>query len=158
METIKVNGEFLFELANKQQWINRVPEILPEKIRPSEKLLWVDKNNNTFELGKDFEAADANFTFPCKVYRLCSVSAWAKNKESSKLILHKLLVKTTVSERGRFCCYTQYNGFSIEIRGDNIGVVAQMQHRLFDEPVDITWAAIEFINDQTQNFLSVPKK
>ncbi|MCH8490227.1 MAG: hypothetical protein LAT81_09915 [Oceanicaulis sp.] len=75
MEEIKIKGELLFELANKQQWINRVPQILPEKTRNGEQWVWVDKNGNVFECGADFTAAEQAETYPCKVYRLQSVNA-----------------------------------------------------------------------------------
>lgn len=78
MVKIEVNGEFLFELASKQQWINRVPQILPDKIRANETWLWVDKNGNIFERGSDFIEADKHDTYPCKVYRLSNVEGWAK--------------------------------------------------------------------------------
>ena len=71
---ITVKGELLFELKSKQDWVNKVPRILPEKTRGAEQLLWVDKNGNNFELGKDFMAAEEHVTYPCKVYRLQSVS------------------------------------------------------------------------------------
>lgn len=74
MENITVKAEFLFELASKQQWINRVPKILPRKKRHGEHLIWVDKNGFTFESGKDFQAAEDHNSYPCKVYRLCIVS------------------------------------------------------------------------------------
>jgi hypothetical protein len=77
MEKIEVNGEFLFELASKQQWVNRVPQILPDKIRAGETWVWVDKNGNVFECGADFIAAEKHDTYPCKVYRLCNVAGWA---------------------------------------------------------------------------------
>lgn len=71
---ITVKGELLFELANKNQWINRVPQILPENQR-GESWVWVDKNGNVFECGADFSAAEKAETYPCKVYRLQSVAA-----------------------------------------------------------------------------------
>lgn len=74
IENITVKGEFLFELKSKQQWINRVPNILPEKTRGGEQWIWVDKNGNVFECGADFMDAEENETYPCKVYRLQSVS------------------------------------------------------------------------------------
>jgi len=74
MEKIEVNGEFIFELANQQEWLNRGPKILPQKTRRSETLIWVDKNGNVFESGEDFFAAAENDTYPCKVYRLCNVA------------------------------------------------------------------------------------
>jgi hypothetical protein len=72
---ITVKGEFLFELASKRQWVNRVPDILPEKIRPGETWIWVDKNGDVFESGKDFMAAEELATYPCKVYRLSNVAS-----------------------------------------------------------------------------------
>lgn len=83
METIKVKGELLFELASKQQWVNRVPHIMPEKTRGGEQWLWVDKNGNVFESGADFEMAEKINTYPCKVYRLCAVRI-ANEKKSKK--------------------------------------------------------------------------
>ena len=74
MEKITVNGELLFILFSKQDWINRVPRILPAKIRGGEQWLWVDKNGNVFECGADFEAAKKAETYPCKVYRLQNVA------------------------------------------------------------------------------------
>ena len=71
---IKVKVEFLFELANKQQWINRVPNILPDKTRAGETWIWVDKNGNVFESGADFRVAEENNTYPCKVYRTINVA------------------------------------------------------------------------------------
>lgn len=78
METIQVKGELLFELASKQQWVNRVPHILPDKIRAGETWIWVDKNGNVFECGADFMAAEEHETYPCKVYRLSNVAGWLK--------------------------------------------------------------------------------
>jgi hypothetical protein len=78
MEKITVNAEFLFELQSKQQWVSRVPRCLPEKTRGAEQWIWVDKNGNTFEIGADFYTAEKMDSYPCKVYRLCSVSAQLK--------------------------------------------------------------------------------
>ena len=74
MVNITVKGELLFELESKQQWVNRVPQILPEKTRSAETWLWVDKNGNVFECGLDFRIADEKATYPCKVYRLENVA------------------------------------------------------------------------------------
>lgn len=38
MERITINAEFLFELKSKNQWVQRVPQIIPEKTRSGEKL------------------------------------------------------------------------------------------------------------------------
>jgi hypothetical protein len=75
MEKITVNAEFLFELASKSQWISRLPRCLPSKIRNREQWIWVDKNGNTFECGADFSVAEKMDSYPCKVYRLCSVNS-----------------------------------------------------------------------------------
>lgn len=75
MEKIMVNAEFLFELSSKQQWINRVPGILPDKIRGGEQWIWLDKNGNVFECGADFSAAEEKATYPCKVYRVQNVAS-----------------------------------------------------------------------------------
>jgi hypothetical protein len=74
MEKITVNGELLFELSSKQDWVNRVPKILPNKTRAGEQWIWVDKNGNVFECGADFMAAEKTKTYPCKVYRLQNVA------------------------------------------------------------------------------------
>lgn len=76
-EKITVNAEFLFELESKQAWVNRVPKILPQKIRGGEQWIWLDKNGNVFELGKDFMAAEKHNTYPCRVYRVQNVAGWA---------------------------------------------------------------------------------
>ena len=73
MEKITVNAEFLFELSSKQDWVNRVPRILPKKTRGAEQWIWIDINGNVFECGADFSAAEKQETYPCKVYRLASV-------------------------------------------------------------------------------------
>ena len=83
METISVKGELLFVLNNEREWIHRVPQILPDKTRAGEQWIWVDKNGNNFEIGEDFAAAKKGDTYPCRVYRLCSVSAAVEMIEPS---------------------------------------------------------------------------
>ena len=78
MEKITVNGEFLFELASKQDWVNKVPRILPKKTRGGEQWIWVDTQGNVFECGADFAAAERLATYPCRIYRLCSVAVAEK--------------------------------------------------------------------------------
>ena len=75
MENITVKGEFLLELKSEREWVNNVPKILPAKIRNGEQWLWVDKNGNTFECGADFMAATKKDSYPCRVYRLQTVSS-----------------------------------------------------------------------------------
>ncbi len=75
MEKVTVNAELLFILESRQQWINKFPHQLPKKIRSGESWIWVDKNGDVFEIGKDFKVAEEKATYPCKVYRLRSVTA-----------------------------------------------------------------------------------
>ncbi len=81
-EAFQVTGELLFELADKQEWINKVPKILPKKTRRGEQWIWVDRNGYVFERGEDFMAAEKNDTYPCRVYRLCNVSEWTSGYNS----------------------------------------------------------------------------
>ena len=80
METITVNAELLFVLESRQQWVNRVPRILSKKIRGEEQWIWVDKNGDVFECGKDFMVAEEKETYPCKVYRLSNVAGANETK------------------------------------------------------------------------------
>lgn len=73
-EVIEVRGELMFELSSKQDWVNRVPRILPDKTRAGETWVWVDKNGDVFECGADFIAAEKLDTYPCKVFRLSNVA------------------------------------------------------------------------------------
>ncbi len=82
MQKVEVNGELLFVLESKQQWINRVPGILPDKTRRGEVWIWVDKNGNVFNAGEDFMAAEEMDSYPCKVYRLCNVAHAEKIQNS----------------------------------------------------------------------------
>lgn len=79
MEKIIVNCEFLFQLDSKDQWVQRVPQILPKKTRSGETLIWLDKNGNVFECGSDFIEAEKIESYPCKVYRTISVSSSIKS-------------------------------------------------------------------------------
>jgi|GEM_PF-5290820 len=78
METIGVKCELLFALATKEEWVIKVPEILPAKITGNEQWVWVDKNGYIFISGADFTAAKRLSTYPCKVYRLISVAEQEK--------------------------------------------------------------------------------
>lgn len=62
---IIVNGELILELKSKQDWINKVPNQLPKKSRGAEQ----------YECGADFSAAEKQSSYPCKVYKLQSVSS-----------------------------------------------------------------------------------
>lgn len=76
--SVTVLAEFLFELKSKQQWVSRVPDILPARTRAGEQLIWVDKNGCVFEIGSDFDAAEILNTFPCRVYRPVNVGSQLK--------------------------------------------------------------------------------
>jgi hypothetical protein len=58
------------KIESKQAWINRAPYHL----NPNEKYIWIDKNGNAFERGMDFSTAEKIQSFPCKVYRLITVT------------------------------------------------------------------------------------
>lgn len=73
---IKINGELIAKLANKRQWFNQVPDILP-KLPAQEKLLFVDKNGNILTIGEDFMAAEKQESYPVSIYHLTRTS---KNK------------------------------------------------------------------------------
>lgn len=74
IETITVKAELLMELKSKQEWINKIPRHLPNKKYESEKFLWIDKNGNQFERGADFTIADEKNLFPCRIYRVQTIS------------------------------------------------------------------------------------
>lgn len=74
MEKVLVQAEFLFELISKQDWVNNVPKILPKKKHLNEQWLWIDKNGHIMQRGADFSAAERLNSYPCKVYRLVTVS------------------------------------------------------------------------------------
>jgi hypothetical protein len=83
---IEVQAEPLFELASKQDWINKVPGILPEKTKRTETWIWLDKNGNTLHSGLDFSDAEELQAYPVKVYRLIPVHETKKitiNKEDT---------------------------------------------------------------------------
>lgn len=69
---IACKGELILSLKSKQDWINRIPDELPEK-RLAETRLFLDKNGNVLARGKDFEVAEIEGTYPVNVYSLQSV-------------------------------------------------------------------------------------
>ncbi|MFA6400908.1 MAG: hypothetical protein WCX31_04675 [Salinivirgaceae bacterium] len=79
MEKISVNAEFLFKLSSKKEWINRVPDILPEKTTKAEEWIWIDKNGNSMIIGEDFQAAQDMDSYPVKVYRKIRTAEAFKN-------------------------------------------------------------------------------
>ena len=77
MEKITCNGELIITLENKQDWVNRIPEELPEK-RKAEQRIWIDKNGNCLAIGEDFSAAENVESYPVKVYSLQRVAEAAE--------------------------------------------------------------------------------
>lgn len=72
MEIIQVKAEFLCELKDKDDWVRRVPRILPSRTRAGETLIWIDKNGSVFETGEDFEAAEQKQTYPCRTVNVAN--------------------------------------------------------------------------------------
>lgn len=70
MERVELNGELLFTLQNKQDWVNKCPGIIPPKKYYGEEFIFVDTNGNILKMGMDFMAAEKQKTYPVKVYRL----------------------------------------------------------------------------------------
>lgn len=70
---IKVKATLIIELETKQDWVNKIPMCLPEKL-PGEYFLFLDKNGNVLFRGFDFEVAKEFDCFPVSVFRLQSVS------------------------------------------------------------------------------------
>ncbi len=89
-----VFGEFLFELIDKNDWINTCPRYMPEKKSGFEEWIWVDKNGFVFQNGGDFSAAETHMTFPCKVYRLINVKEYVSLKEEFGEIIDNLIKKS----------------------------------------------------------------
>ncbi len=69
MEKITCNGTLILTLNSKQDWIRKVPNMLPDK-RRAEQRLWIDTNGNILTIGEDFQAAEVMCTYPVKVYSL----------------------------------------------------------------------------------------
>lgn len=66
---IEVEAEELLTLNSFEDWVNRIPRHLPEKIYSINEFIFIDKFGNFLELGKDFMVADEKKCFPVKVYR-----------------------------------------------------------------------------------------
>lgn len=76
-ETITMKGKLVMVINSKTDWQEKFNGKAPER-RNNETWVWLDKNGNSFELGRDFTVAQQRMTFPCKVYRLVSVSEAAE--------------------------------------------------------------------------------
>jgi len=70
IEKVVVNAELILTLDSKQDWVNKVPNRLPEKRYHKEDFLWLDQNNNQLVIGEDFMAAETMDSYPVKVYRM----------------------------------------------------------------------------------------
>jgi hypothetical protein len=73
MTKVTFNGELILELHSKQEWINKVPNWLPEK-RKAEVRIWLDENDNCLAIGEDFMKAEEIKSYPVRVYSLQRVT------------------------------------------------------------------------------------
>lgn len=74
-EKIILHGEVIFEIATRQD-LDKLFEggaNLPIKLL-NEEWLWLDSERNLLVNSQDFNAADEKGTFPCKLYRVKSLS------------------------------------------------------------------------------------
>lgn len=78
-----IRAEFLFEFANKQQWINKAQSWFAPYRSLSEKVICLDTGGNVLTSGKDFAGAEVMKTYPVKVYRLVRVSEVFASLEQS---------------------------------------------------------------------------
>lgn len=77
---VKIMAEHMFTLKNEQDWMDKVPDILPVKERGNEQWLWVDKDGFVFEQGADFAAAERISAYPCNVYKAINIFSKEKMK------------------------------------------------------------------------------
>lgn len=77
---IEIQAEVLLILESKTDWINKCPHRLPHNKRSGENYLFLDKNGNVLENGRDFESAKELETYPVTVYRLIPVHLNGQNK------------------------------------------------------------------------------
>lgn len=82
---LSVKGRLIGTLHSKQEWINRVPDILP-RLPKHESLLFVDSNHNILTIGKDFAVAEENDSYPVRIYHLVRCES-AYSKESIEGII-----------------------------------------------------------------------
>jgi len=75
IETITIKAQLLLQIESKQEWIDKIPRHLPKKKYESEKFLWIDKNGNQFERGLDFQIAEEENLYPCRIYRVQTISS-----------------------------------------------------------------------------------
>jgi hypothetical protein len=78
-----IRAEFLFEFANKQEWINKAQSWFSPYLSKAEKTICLDTGGNVLTTGKDFADAEVLETYPVKVYRLVRVSEVYANLEHS---------------------------------------------------------------------------
>lgn len=80
MEKIEILGELIIILESKEDWVNRIPRLLPPKRYNSEKFIWVDSMGHTMAIGQDFSAAEELNSYPVKVYR-AERAQWGLEKQ-----------------------------------------------------------------------------
>ena len=84
MEKVKYNAELILTLNSKQEWVNRIPDELPEK-RKAEQRVWLDANDNCLAIGEDFSAAELVNSYPVRVYSLQRVAEAAEKGPEPEL-------------------------------------------------------------------------
>lgn len=77
-ERIAFKGELILELKSQNDWVNKVPRMLPEKTRAGERFIFLDKHGHVLESGADFMAAEVIGSYPVRVYRPISVREHGK--------------------------------------------------------------------------------
>jgi hypothetical protein len=75
METviIQANAEPVTTFHSFSDWVNKAFS-RTAGFKRDEQLIWLDKNNNTLTIGKDFQVANDNDLFPVRVFRLIRTS------------------------------------------------------------------------------------
>lgn len=73
-KTVGVSVDFVCRLASKQDWVNKIPAVLPDK-DAAETWLFIDQQGNQLTTGQDFQAAEELGTYPVDVYKPTRVSS-----------------------------------------------------------------------------------
>lgn len=99
MKKISVNVEFIYELKTKQDWINKVPSVLPNKA-PGENFLFIDAADNVLVTGEDFAVAENEALYPVKIYLPI------RTKDYMQKIIHNPVICDTENiSKDRTWCY-----------------------------------------------------
>lgn len=69
---ISVSAEYICEFTSHSQWINKASSWIGRYAK-SEKIICIDADGFSCNIGQDFRYADENNLFPLKCYRLLRV-------------------------------------------------------------------------------------